>query len=365
MKRLLLTAGLILAVLVTCVWAYDARLDRVKLWQDFQMMSGSTFTNRDGNDIAAQLDVLDTIAAADLTKIDGITNGTAAASKALVLGSSKEISVITTLGATNIDAGASGTVGTLDVFPTTASKGKLAFTCTDQTGDTTVTVDADAMGQASTISIPDPGGATADFVLTAGNQTVGGTKTLSSALQTSAGVGAKNGATVAAVEYGGGVIYKTVLTCTATPMTFGDEGGQGQYGGTKIYDFPEGLVCTLGAVIDGSITLTSPAIDAWDGDIALGTAAPTDHQTGLVAADTGRYLQSTATTQAVSKVANVDAITIATGLTESGARWTDGTATAADLFISLLVDDDAAHDNTITGTFTGTVTVTWITAGDK
>jgi hypothetical protein len=71
----------------------------------------------------------------------------------------------TTLNATNIDAGASGTAGTVDVFPTTASKGKLTLTCQDQDGDTGVTVTANAMGQATAIDISDPGQATAYVAL--------------------------------------------------------------------------------------------------------------------------------------------------------------------------------------------------------
>lgn len=57
---------------------------------------------------------------------------------------------------TNIDAGASGTAGSVDIFPATASKGKLAVTCTDQTGNTTVSLVAGAMAAARTITIPDP-----------------------------------------------------------------------------------------------------------------------------------------------------------------------------------------------------------------
>lgn len=100
----------------------------------------------------------------DLTKLDAITNGTAAANKALVLGASKEIGTITTLGATNVDVGASGTAGSLDVYPATASKGKLAVAVTDQTGDTTVTLQVDAMGQATAVHLPDPGAAASYLV---------------------------------------------------------------------------------------------------------------------------------------------------------------------------------------------------------
>ncbi|HUT62019.1 MAG TPA: hypothetical protein VNA25_29630 [Phycisphaerae bacterium] len=185
------------------------------------------------------------------------------------------------------------------------------------------------------------------------------------AIESRYGIGAVAGATITAVEKGDGVVHKTVLTCTALPITITDEAAAGQFGGSKVYDFPAGLIMTLGAVIDGSVTAVAPIIATWDGDVALGTAAPTDHATGLVVADTGRYLQSTATTQAVAFVGNVDAISIATGLTETAARCTDGTATALDLFLNLLIDDNAAHVGAMSATFTGTITIAWINLGDK
>lgn len=116
-----------------------------------------------------------TLTGSELGYLDGITPGTATASKAVVLDGSKGIATITTatittltaptVNATNVDAGASGAAGSVDVFPTTASKGKLAITCTDQTGDTTVSLVAGAMGSARTITLRDPGAA-ASFLTT-------------------------------------------------------------------------------------------------------------------------------------------------------------------------------------------------------
>lgn len=63
---------------------------------------------------------------------------------------------VTTLNATNIDAGASGTAGSVDVFPTTASKGKLAITCTNQSTDTTVSLVCGAMAAARVVTLADP-----------------------------------------------------------------------------------------------------------------------------------------------------------------------------------------------------------------
>lgn len=80
---------------------------------------------------------------------------------------------------TNIDLGVSGTPGSLDIFPTTASKGKLSITAADSAGDTTTAIVNASQSGARTYTIPDAG-ASASFVMTAGSQTVGGTKTFSS-----------------------------------------------------------------------------------------------------------------------------------------------------------------------------------------
>lgn len=176
--------------------------------------------------------------------------------------------------------------------------------------------------------------------------------------------GAKAGSTVTADE-NQPVIHTTVLTCTATPVSIADDAGVAQYGGTgKLYDFPAGLICVLGAVVDGSVTLgtTGTIINTWAGGIALGTAAAT---TGATLTGTeADIMPEVDVAAATAKVAVVDAVSVAAVLTESGARWLDGTATAKDLYLNLVVDDDATH-TAGTGTFTGTVTFHWINLGDK
>lgn len=178
-------------------------------------------------------------------------------------------------------------------------------------------------------------------------------------------VGAKNGSTLKVQEYGNGVINKTVITCTATPITIADDAGVAQYGGAgKIYDFPAGLLVTFGAVIDGSVTLgtTGTITNTWAGGVALGTATAT---TGATLTGTeADIMPEVDVAAATSKVAVVDAVSVATALTESGARWFDGTGTAKDLFLNLVVDDSASH-TAGTGTFTGTVTIMWAIIGDK
>jgi len=65
----------------------------------------------------------------------------------------------------NIQAGLSGTAGYVASFPGTASKGSLRMTAVANTGNTVTTISNDAMGQASTVNIPDPGNAVGQFLV--------------------------------------------------------------------------------------------------------------------------------------------------------------------------------------------------------
>jgi hypothetical protein len=119
-----------------------------------------------------------TVSVAEAQVLDGVTAGTVTASKAVVVDSNKDISALRTAVVTNLDAGASGTAGTVDVFPTTAAKGKVALTAADSAGDTTTTIVNASQAGARTYTIPDAG-ASASFVMSAGAQTVAGAKTFS------------------------------------------------------------------------------------------------------------------------------------------------------------------------------------------
>jgi len=84
------------------------------------------------------------------------------------------------IGGGDLDLGSSGVAGSLDIFPTTAAKGKLRFDAIANTNDDAVTVRNAAHGQASVYSIPDSGAATANFVMSEGAATINGIKTFGS-----------------------------------------------------------------------------------------------------------------------------------------------------------------------------------------
>lgn len=169
---------------------------------------------------------------------------------------------------------------------------------------------------------------------------------------------------VVATEYGDSLVHRTVLTCTAVPISIADDAGVAQYGGVKLYTFPEGLIFTKGAIISGNLTLgvTGTIIDAFTGVNALGSVTASTGAT-LVSTE-ATYLQSTANATAASKVAAISSVSIATALTEASSRIVDGTSTPAPVFLNFAIADDASH-TAGTGTFTGTVTISWEKIGDK
>lgn len=76
----------------------------------------------------------------------------------IVFGAAAELST------TDLDLGVSGTAGSLDVFPSTAAKGKLHVVKVDNTNDDTTTLSVAAQAAAQTMTVPDPL-ASADFLM--------------------------------------------------------------------------------------------------------------------------------------------------------------------------------------------------------
>lgn len=73
-----------------------------------------------------------------------------------------------TASAGNVVAGASGAAGTLISFPATAANGTLIISALNAGGAFNTTIRNSTMGQSSVVSIPDPGAATANFLLDTG-----------------------------------------------------------------------------------------------------------------------------------------------------------------------------------------------------
>lgn len=107
--------------------------------------------------------------------------GTVTASELVSVDANKDVSAFRNVGAVNVDAGSSGVAGTVDIFPSTASKGKVSLSKTDNSSDDTTSIVFGAHAAARTITVPDPLAAS-QFMLgtmgsTARTATVDGTTT--------------------------------------------------------------------------------------------------------------------------------------------------------------------------------------------
>lgn len=271
-----------------------------------------------------------------------------------------------TYAATNIDAGASGTAGTVDVYPATASRGKLQLTCANQTGNTTVTLVADAMGQATTVHIPDPGGtsylvqstaaltrAEADFLdgATSANTTASKAVIQDAAkcIRTNANCGTPNTG-VTAVEYGDGRIHQTVLTIAKTDaIDIADDAALAD--GYKIYDFPAGSVIINGTYMTAGVTVASTESQAVNADLGLGTTVASGANNVLSANAAFENVLTGQTTAGCTGTAAVKTV---------GTQLVIEAGDSHSLFLNVAATwaNDTGGD--LTGDFAGTVVVNWV-----
>ena len=163
-------------------------------------------------------------------------------------------------------------------------------------------------------------------------------------------------ATVTATETYGGV-HKTVLTLADVPISVTDlTGTTNSCGGTQIYDFPAGEIYILGFMVDNFDFETNSVIDdGHGGDFAFGTTVGTGPDL------TGTEIDMTDAKVSIDPIQTaVDAVTEFDDIGES--RF-DGTATAKDLYVNLLIDGGDIDADT-TNTVDATVTIHWINLGD-
>ena len=164
--------------------------------------------------------------------------------------------------------------------------------------------------------------------------------------------------TINALEYGNVAIHRTIITLSASPVVMTNNAGVALYGGigttttTAIYTFPKGAIKILGADVRGNLTLTTAGALATYASInALGTATSANDAT--LTGTEANILASTSAATAAAKVAAVKSYSLADVVPY------DGTNTAMPMFLNFVVANDASNSTGV-GTFTGTVTVSWV-----
>lgn len=228
-------------------------------------------TSCDFNEVSVLTAAQEALIATNAALLDA-TPGTASANNAIICDGSNGVSglttlVVSTLTGVNIDAGISGVAGSVDVFPSTASKGKFTLSCDDQTGDTAVTLKPGEMAQATVLGIADPGAAGA-YVPTAVD-TVPGT-----GISTGTNTICEHSVTRV------GSMYKTEILLDLTGLNDGGTAGDiiGKDGGTANCHIGAIAAAVNGTIVAGRITcFETPAggntdVDLW-GTVTEATGA--------------------------------------------------------------------------------------------
>lgn len=177
----------------------------------------------------------------------------------------------------------------------------------------------------------------------------------------SSGAGTANTAAgVTAVESGDGIVHKTVLSLADAQVDVVATGAAVGFGGLKLYDFPAGRILVLGVTVDVDLAVpTASQADFTDatpeGDLGLGTAITANASLG----------DATDVDLCPSTGFTMDAYAASVGAALAASAQFDGTTTAIDACLNVLVDA-ADIDNDTTGEIlcTGTVTLHWINLGD-
>lgn len=158
-----------------------------------------------------------------------------------------------------IQSGSSGHAGSLKVFPTTASRGDLKITISDQTGNTEVVVNAAQMGQATTLTIPDPGTTAASFDLSLSSATANTNKVFMKTITATAAALATAGH-VSVMAHPSATSQFKILNIRVMYAAAGLSGG----GGDRLLSLTDGTIVFNQAGVTAAL-LGTPVYTLWGG----------------------------------------------------------------------------------------------------
>ena len=185
---------------------------------------------------------------------------------------------ITTVNATDVNAGASGTAGTLDVFPSTASKGKIQIAAVDNTSNDTLTITNVAQAAARTYTLGDVGASAAFAMLAATpTATIGSTPAeIDQMCDASAQSDTRTGAGAISIDK----LYTSLVTTAADALTLAapgatsiprlkiihmtTDGGDGTLASTNIVGQSSGTTSiTFNDAGDYLVLVSIPGLNKW------------------------------------------------------------------------------------------------------
>lgn len=173
-------------------------------------------------------------------------------------------------------------------------------------------------------------------------------------LRNSSRAGSPNGSNVSVKLVSAGAYHTAYIKLNAVTVTMVKNGTSTAGGGTKIWDFPEGLILPLAASSD--LTVTGTGTKSYLASL------------GTVAAGTDGSLSSTEANFAPSTAASTTSGSGTCKMKSTASAPTagapiDGTATAVDLYLNSALNADGTGAETLT--YSGTITLVFINVGDN
>lgn len=178
------------------------------------------------------------------------------------------------------------------------------------------------------------------------------------------GIGTVSGTGVTVKETVIGSYHYSEFTLVNAPLAVVSVTTGNGVGGLKIYDFPEGYINVLGTTSSLALSIaTANQADFTDGtpegDIGIGTILPANADAlGTDATD-----DDLATAAAFTMTAYADSSVV--NPPDAAALLLDGTSTAKDVNVTILVDAADIDDDTTSEVLaTGTIKMVWLNLGD-
>lgn len=242
-----------------------------------------------------------------------------------------------------LTAGRSGSLGSIQLFPLTASKGWIWINASNNAGDTELLITNASMAGTRAYTIPDAGTTSADFVLTAGSQTITGAKTFASSALLLQEAGSTDVVTIAVASLSTGRTY-TVPDAGGAASFVMTEGIQ-TVNGAKTFGNAVTITTSTAntLVVSTDQTTTEVSIDntASDGDpflswklsgtkqfsLGVNDGASDVLQLGTTAIDTGTMWQATSAGEITQPLQPSFLVTNSTGASNVTGDGTEYTVT--------------------------------------
>ncbi len=149
------------------------------------------------------------------------------------------------------------------------------------------------------------------------------------------------------------------VVMTGLVLTHTDAGAAGGYASQKVFDWPQGLIIVLGAVLNYTSIVVTTGIASTSASVVFSAGSAAEATGATLDSTQANIIPSTSTGTLVASAAPA-----AVGAVTAAAVYLNGTASAAACYLNFAADaTDSTANSTIT--VTGTFDIMYVAIGDK